>query len=158
MRWPPEFDYIGCRKLNITFIHGAPQPLIHLNSIFFYAIAGLKLKNILLVSIQVDLTDEDAIEFQEDLLKAVQRNEASGVLIDITALDVVDSFLARVLNETVVMVKLLGTEAVLSGMQPDVALTLVEMGRELIGVSTAINLDHGMEKLQDLISKRAGGV
>ena len=118
----------------------------------------LKLKNILLASIQVDLTDEDALKFQEDLLKAVQRNEASGVLIDITALDVVDSFLARVLNETVVMVKLLGAEAVLSGMQPDVALTLVEMGRELIGVSTVINLDHGMEKLQDLISKRAGGV
>ncbi len=118
----------------------------------------LKLKNILLVSIQVDLTDEDAIEFQEDLLKTVQKNEASGVLIDITALDVVDSFLARVLNETVVMVKLLGAEAVISGMQPDVALTLVEMGRELIGVSTAINFDHGMEKLQELISKRAGGV
>jgi len=118
----------------------------------------LKLKNILLTSIQVDLTDEDALEFQEDLLKAVQRNEASGVLIDITALDVVDSFLARILNETATMVKLLGAEAVISGMQPDVALTLVEMGRELIGVSTAINLDHGMEKLQDLISKRAGGV
>jgi len=118
----------------------------------------LKLKNILLTSIQVDLTDEDALEFQEDLLKAVQKNEASGVLIDITALDVVDSFLARILNETATMVKLLGAEAVISGMQPDVALTLVEMGRELIGVSTAINLDHGMEKLQNLISKRAGGV
>lgn len=118
----------------------------------------LKLKNILLTSIQVDLTDEDALEFQEDLLKAVQRNEADGVIIDITVLDVVDSFLARVFNETAIMVKLLGAEAVISGMQPDVALTLVEMGRELIGVSTAINLDHGMEKLQDLISKRAGGV
>jgi len=118
----------------------------------------LRLKNILLTSIQVDLTDEDALEFQEDLLKAVQVNDTDGVIIDITALDVVDSFLARVLNETAVMVKLLGAEAVISGMQPDVALTLVEMGRELIGVSTAINLDHGMEKLQALISKRAGGV
>ncbi len=118
----------------------------------------LRLKNILLISIQVDLTDEDALNFQEDLLKAVQINDADGVIIDITALDVVDSFLARVLNETAVMAKILGAEAVISGMQPDVALTLVEMGRELIGVSTAINLDHGMEKLQALISKRAGGV
>ncbi|MBW1820655.1 MAG: STAS domain-containing protein [Deltaproteobacteria bacterium] len=116
----------------------------------------LRLKNILLTSIQVDLTDEDALEFQNDVLKAVEKTEASGVLIDITALDVVDSFLARILNETAVMVKLLGAEAVLSGMQPDVALTLVEMGRELIGVETAVNLDHGMEKLQELISKRGG--
>ncbi len=117
----------------------------------------LRLKDILLTSIQVDLTDEDALEFQDDVLKAVERTEASGVLIDITSLDVVDSFLARVLNETAVMVRLLGAEAVISGMQPDVALTLVEMGRELIGVATAINLDHGMEKLQELISKRGDG-
>ncbi|MBW2208217.1 MAG: STAS domain-containing protein [Deltaproteobacteria bacterium] len=117
----------------------------------------LRLKDILLTSIQVDLADEDALEFQNDVLKAVEKTEASGVLIDITALDVVDSFLARILNETAVMVKLLGAEAVISGMQPDVALTLVEMGRELIGVETAINLDHGMEKLQNLISKRGGG-
>jgi rsbT antagonist protein RsbS len=117
----------------------------------------LRLKNILLTSIQVDLTDEDAIEFQEDLLKTVQRTEADGVIIDITALDVVDSFLARVLNETAVMVKFLGAESVITGMQPNVALTLVEMGREFIGVSTAINLDHGMEKLQALISGKGGG-
>ena len=104
----------------------------------------LRLKDILLTSIQVDLTDEDALEFQNDVLKAVERFEARGVIIDITALDVADSFLARVLNETAVMVKLLGAEAVISGMQPDVALTLVEMGRELMWVDTAINLDHCM--------------
>ena len=116
----------------------------------------LKLKNILLTSIQVDLTDEDALDFQTDVLNKVKDTGAEGIIIDITALDVVDSFLARVLNETAVMVKLLGTKAVISGMQPDVALTLVEMGRELIGVETALNLDHGMEKLQELISKRGG--
>ena len=119
-------------------------------------IAILKLKDILLTSIQVDLTDEDALEFQSDVLQVVKRTGASGVLIDITALDVVDSFLARALNETAVMVKLLGAEAVISGIQPDVALTLVEMGRELIGVETAVNLDHGMKKLQELISTRGG--
>jgi len=116
----------------------------------------LRLKDILLTSIQVDLTDEDALEFQTDVLEKVKDTEAEGIIIDITALDVVDSFLARVLNETAFMVKLLGTEAVISGMQPDVALTLVEMGRKLIGVETALNLDHGMEKLQELISKRGG--
>jgi len=116
----------------------------------------LRLKDILLTSIQVDLTDEDALEFQTDVLERVKETEAEGIIIDITALDVVDSFLARVLNETAVMVELLGTKAVISGMQPDVALTLVEMGRELVGVETALNLDHGMEKLQELISKRGG--
>ena len=116
----------------------------------------LRLKDILLTSIQVDLTDEDALEFQADVLERVKETEAEGIIIDITALDVVDSFLARVLNETAVMVELLGTKAVISGMQPDVALTLVEMGRELVGVETAVNLDHGMEKLQELISKRGG--
>jgi len=117
----------------------------------------LRLRDILLTSIQVEMTDEDALEFQDDVLKALQRTEVNGVLIDITALDVVDSFLARVLNETAIMVRMLGAESVISGMQPDVALTLVEMGRELIGVETAINLDHGMDKLEELIEKRGGG-
>lgn len=88
------------------------------------------------------------------MLREVTRTEAAGVVIDITALDVVDSFLARVLNDTATMVTLLGAEAVLCGMQPAVALTLIEMGRELIGVETALNLDQGMEKIRRLIKKR----
>ncbi len=117
----------------------------------------LQLKDFLLTSIQVDLTDEDALEFQEDVLKKVTQTEAKGIVIDITALDVVDSFMARVLNETAEMVQLLGTEAVICGMQPAVALTLVEMGRELVEVETALNLDHGFEKLQALIEKKGKG-
>ncbi len=114
----------------------------------------LRLKNILLTSIQMDLTDQEAIEFQSDVLRIVKETEAKGIVIDITALDVVDSFMARVINDTANMVQLLGTEAVVCGMQPSVALTLVEMGRELVGVGTALNLDQGVEKLQRLVEER----
>ncbi len=117
----------------------------------------LRLENILLTSIQVDLTDQDALEFQADVLRVVKDTEARGIVVDITALNVVDSFMARVINDTAAMVQLLGTEAVVCGMQPAVALTLVEMGRELVGVETALNLDQGVEKLHRLIKEREGG-
>ena len=117
----------------------------------------LRLRDILLTSIQVDLTDHDALDFQSDVLQRVTYTEAKGIVIDITALDVVDSFLARVLNDTATMVQLLGASTVVCGMQPPVALTLVEMGRELIGVETALNLDQAMVKLQRLIQERESG-
>ena len=115
----------------------------------------LKLKDILLTSIQIDLTDEEAIVFQTDVLAKVSETDANSVVIDITALDVVDSFMARVLNNTATMVRLLGAEVVLCGMQPSVALTLIEMGRELIGVETALNLDQAVDKIKELIKSRA---
>ncbi len=115
----------------------------------------LRYGDTLLTSIQVDLTDQDALEFQSDVLEMVRETEAEGIVVDITALDVVDSFMARVLNDTAEMVRLLGSEVVVCGMQPAVALTLTEMGR-LIGVDTALNLEQGMEKLQRLIGVRDG--
>jgi rsbT antagonist protein RsbS len=115
----------------------------------------LRYGDTLLTSIQVDLTDQDALEFQSDVLEMVRETEAEGIVVDITALDVVDSFMARVLNDTAEMVRLLGSEVVVCGMQPAVALTLTEMGR-LIGVDTALNLEQGMEKLQRLIKVRDG--
>ena len=115
----------------------------------------LRYGDTLLTSIQVDLTDQDALEFQSDVLEMVRETEAEGIVVDITALDVVDSFMARVLNDTAEMVRLLGSEVVVCGMQPAVALTLTEMGR-LIGVDTALNLEQGMEKLQRLIGARDG--
>jgi rsbT antagonist protein RsbS len=115
----------------------------------------LKLKNVLITSIQIDLTDDEAIEFQTDVLGRVNETEANGVIIDITALDVVDSFMARVLNNTATMVRLLGAEVVLCGMQPAVAITLIEMGRELIGVETALNLDQAVDMINELIKSRA---
>ena len=116
----------------------------------------LRLKGVLLTSIQVDLTDQEALDFQADVLRMVSETEAGGIVIDITALDVVDSFMARVLNDTAQMVRILGAEVVLSGMQPMVALALVEMGRELVGVETALNLDQGLERLERLIRERGG--
>ncbi len=112
----------------------------------------LKIKNILLTSIPEELTDEDAIDFQSDVLHKVNKTEAKGIIIDITALQVVDSFMARVINETACMASLLGAKVILSGMNPAVALTLVEMGRELINVRTALNLDHGLEIMNRLIA------
>jgi len=117
----------------------------------------LRLRDILLTSIQVDLTDQDAMEFQSDVLKMIAITDAKGIIIDITALDVVDSFLARVLNDTATMAQLLGVATVVCGMRPPVALTLVEMGRELVGVETALNLDQAMDKLQRLIREREAG-
>jgi len=117
----------------------------------------LKLKDTLLVSIQMDLSDDDALQFQDDLVERARGSAAAGVVIDITALEVVDSFMARVLNDTANMVRLVGAETVICGMQPAVALTLTEMGRELVGVETALNLDHAMQRLQDLIESRSSG-
>ncbi|MBN2885229.1 MAG: STAS domain-containing protein [Chromatiaceae bacterium] len=114
----------------------------------------LRLGRILLVSIQVDLTDTDAMQFQSDLVARVAEIEALGVAIDITALDVVDSYMARVINDTASMSRLLGAEVVICGVQPFVALTLVEMGRELLGADCAFNLDQGLEMLRERIAQR----
>jgi len=111
----------------------------------------MKLKGILLTSIPEELTDEDAITFQGDLLHQVNRYEARGVVLDISSLQIVDSFMARVINETANMVGLLGAEIILCGMNPSVAMTLVEMGRELINVKTALNVEQGFEIILALI-------
>ncbi len=117
----------------------------------------LRLKDVLLTSIQVDLTDQEALQFQSDMLNMVAKTDAKGIVIDITAMEIVDSYMARVLNETATMVKVLGAEAVVCGMQPAVALTLIEMGRELVGVESTLNLDQAMDKIQELIESRTGG-
>ncbi|MFN7973059.1 MAG: STAS domain-containing protein [Acidobacteriota bacterium] len=119
----------------------------------------LRIKKLLLTSVQMELSDRDALEFQDDVLRMVAQTEAEGIVIDITGLEVVDSFMARVLNETAAMVRLLGAEAVVCGMRPAVAMTLVEMGREMVDVATALNLELGLEKLQKLVDARraAGG-
>ncbi len=117
----------------------------------------LKLQGILLSSIQSDLTDDEALDFQSQLLETLRKTEAKGVIIDITGMDVVDSFMARVINETAKMAQIIGARVFLCGMQPMVALTLVEMGRELIGVHTALNLDKAYEKMQVLIQGDENG-
>jgi rsbT antagonist protein RsbS len=116
----------------------------------------LRLKDVLLTSIQVDLTDQEAMQFQSDMLHMVAKSNATGIVIDITAMEIVDSYMARVLNETATMVKVLGAEAVVCGMRPAVALTLIEMGRELVGVESTLNLDQAMDRIQQLIYSRTG--
>jgi rsbT antagonist protein RsbS len=112
----------------------------------------LKLGDILLTSVQEDLSDSDAEQLQADILATIDKHESRGLVIDISALDVVDSFFARVINETATMSQLLGAQVVLCGMQPAVALTLVEMGRELIHVEAALDLERGLERLQALLA------
>lgn len=114
----------------------------------------LRLGNTLLTSLQTDLTDVDALEFQDEALRLISDTAAVGIAIDISGLDVVDSFMARILNDTSTMVQLLGAEAVVTGMRPTVALTLVEMGRDLLGVKTALNLEDGLNLLQCSLATR----
>ncbi len=114
----------------------------------------LRLRNTLQASIQPDLTDQELSDFRANLVEKVVETEAAGVVIDVTTLDVVDSYMARVINEMAHMVRLLGSEVVVCGMQPSVALTLVEMGRQLVGVEAALDLDQGVEKLERLIAAR----
>jgi len=111
----------------------------------------LRLGDILLTSIQVELTDQETLDFQADVLRMAKETGAKGIIIDITAMTVVDSYTARVLNETATMAKLLGAPVVICGIQPAVAMALVEMGRGFAGVETALNLDHAMWKLHRLI-------
>ena len=113
----------------------------------------LKTGDILITSIQIALTDRDAVQLQDDVLAEVARTEAKGLVIDITALDVVDSFMARVLNDTANMVQIMGTQTVIVGMRPAVAITLVQMGRGLVGVEAALNLENGLARLRQLIGE-----
>jgi rsbT antagonist protein RsbS len=111
----------------------------------------LKMGNFLLVTIQVDLYDRLALDLESDLIRMVNKTEAKGVLIDISAVSIVDSFMGRIIGNIASMSKLLDAETVVVGMQPAVAITLVELGLPLKGVHTALNVDKGMELLRTMI-------
>jgi rsbT antagonist protein RsbS len=111
------------------------------------AIPILRIGTTLLASIQIELRDAVADAFQEDVLAAIERLGAAGLLIDITALDMVDSYVARTLAETGRMARLMGASTVLVGMRPEVAATLVRMGYVMDGVQTALNVDQGLALL-----------
>jgi len=108
----------------------------------------LKLYDYLLVAIQWELDDQTAIQFQEDLLSKIHQTGAKGVVIDLTSIDMIDSFIAKVLGDVVSMSNLMGARVVLTGIQPAVAITLVELGIGLNDVLTALDLEKGLEKLQ----------
>jgi rsbT antagonist protein RsbS len=108
----------------------------------------LRMGEFLLVSIQVDLHDQLAVQLQEDLTNAIQRSGARGVLLDISAVEVVDSFIGRMISDISAMGRILGARSVLVGMRPAVAITLVELGLSLPGVETALTVERGMERLR----------
>lgn len=110
----------------------------------------LKMGRFLLVSIQVDMDDRTAMTLQDDLTTQIVRHRAKGVLIDISALDVVDSFIGRMLANTAAMARVLDAETVVVGMQPSVAITLVELGLSLTGVRSALNVERGIVLLREL--------
>ncbi|HEX8455646.1 MAG TPA: STAS domain-containing protein [Longimicrobium sp.] len=108
----------------------------------------LKMGRVLLVTIQVDMHDRLALALQDDLTTRIAQSGARGVLIDISSLDVVDSFIGRVLANIAAMSRVLDAQTVVVGMQPAVAITLVELGLSLPGVRTALNVERGMELLR----------
>ena len=114
----------------------------------------LKMGEYLLVTIQFDMHDRLAIALQDDLTEKIVAARAKGVLIDISALDIVDSFIGRMLAQVAAMSRVLDAETVVVGMRPAVAITLVELGLSLPGVRTALNVERGMELLREHIEAR----
>ncbi|GGP80137.1 STAS domain-containing protein [Streptosporangium pseudovulgare] len=110
----------------------------------------LKLGDILIVSIQIDLQDQSVLALQEDLANKVVETGARGVIIDITAVEIVDSFIGRMLATIAAISRMLDAETVVVGMRPAVAITLVELGLSLGGVRTALNLEKGVALLNHI--------
>ena len=115
----------------------------------------LRMGPFLLVTIQVDMHDRLAMQLQDDLTTRIARDQARGVLIDISALDMVDSFIGRMLSDIAGMSRVLDAQTVVVGMQPAVAITLVELGLSLQGVRTALDVERGMKLLERSIAEEA---
>lgn len=109
----------------------------------------LKMGDFLLVSIQVDMHDRLALTLQDDLTERIVQTHPKGVLIDISSLEIVDSFIGRMFGNIAAMARVLDADTVVVGMQPAVAITLVELGLSLTGVRTALNVEKGMALLQN---------
>ena len=113
----------------------------------------LKIGDALLVTIQVDMHDRLATALEEDLTNKIVDHSAKGVLIDISALEIVDSFMGRMLDNIAAVSRILDAETVVVGMRPAVAITLVELGLSLAGVQTALNVERGMQLLRSAIGR-----
>lgn len=111
----------------------------------------LKMGDFLLVTIQVDLYDQLAETLESDLVNMVRKHNSKGVLIDISAVSIIDSFMGRILGNISIMSKIMDAETVVVGMQPAVAITLVELGLPLKGIHCALNVERGMELLRSKI-------
>ena len=111
----------------------------------------LKIGRFLLVTIQVELYDRLALTLEADLIQMVSKTSARGVLIDISAVSIVDSFMGRIMSNIAAMARVLDAETVVVGMQPAVAITLIELGLPLTGVQTALNIERGLMMLANRI-------
>ncbi len=116
----------------------------------------VRIGDTLIATVQEELADRDALALQEDLSLDVERSGVGGVLLDLSAVQTVDSFLARCLNDTAIEMRLLGAVTVIVGIQPAVAITLVELGLELNGIQTALNPEKGMRLLRRLLHGNVG--
>jgi len=116
----------------------------------------LRMGNFLLVTIQVDLYDRLALDLEADLVQMVNKTSSKGVLIDISAVSIVDSFMGRIIGNIASMSKILDAETVVVGMQPAVAITLIELGLPLKGVHTALDVEKGMNLLRSMIGDDHG--
>jgi rsbT antagonist protein RsbS len=116
----------------------------------------LKMGRFLLVTIQVDMDDRLADTLQNDLTSRISQTGARGVLIDISSVDLVDSFIGRMLANVAAMARVLDAETVVVGMRPAVAITLVELGLSLPGIRTALNVDRGMRLLREALGDATG--
>jgi rsbT antagonist protein RsbS len=112
----------------------------------------LRMGNLLLVTIQVDMHDRLALTLQDDLMTSISANGTRGVIIDISAMDMVDSFIGRMIADIAGMARILDAQTVVVGMQPAVAITLVELGLSLDGVRTALDLERGMTFLREALA------
>jgi rsbT antagonist protein RsbS len=117
----------------------------------------LKMGSFLLVTVQVDMHDRLAMTLQDDLTGRIVKDRAHGVLIDISSLEIVDSFIGRMIGNIANMARVLDAETVVVGMRPAVAITLVELGLSLPGVRTALNVDKGVEMLNDSLHQGVRG-
>ncbi|WP_409261331.1 STAS domain-containing protein [Pseudomonas putida] len=113
----------------------------------------LQMGEFLLVTIQVDMHDELAMRLQDDLTDRISSTSARGLLLDISALDMVDSFIGRMIADIASLSRLMDAQVMLVGMQPAVAITLVELGLTLPGVSTALNVERGMQRLRQTVRR-----
>lgn len=113
----------------------------------------LRMGEFLLITVQVDMHDRLALQLQDDLTEQIVRHGSRGVLIDISALEVVDSFIGRMLGNIASMSRILDAQTVVVGMRPAVAITLVELGMSLPGIRTALTVERGMEILRDDVAR-----
>lgn len=116
----------------------------------------LQIENFLVASIQTELHDKTALQFKDDLLQRIYDTKARGLVMDLTAIEVVDSFIARILGDVAEMADLMGAKVVVTGLQPAVAITLVELGVEMHDVITALNLEKGIATLRRSVGQESG--